>query len=154
MATSYRNCQILTILVNQCFQTFLWPVVQFCGAMLSISLFYPLVAFDDQLPSVIQIVLFIFLLNFTLDTCLVLNYGSLTITYSSSVLTLTKNWRHCRWTQRFFSSCPVLAIGVGGFHKMDKGRSPGLIRFVLQRTFFLVVKTRSICETYEILLTL
>lgn len=46
------------------------------------------------------------------------------------------------WARKFLKSCPVIAISVGEFHKMDSERVPAFIRFISQRTFFLVLKTK------------
>ncbi len=61
--------------------------------------------------------------------------------YSSQILAKTKHWNDCLFLKKVFRSCPVVALRVGIFHKMDKGRGLAFIRFILQRTFVLVLQT-------------
>ncbi len=94
-----------------------------------------------------------FLLNLTLlvsvtTVCVVLNMGSQPILKSSKVL---QKWRvynqecTCNWTRKFVRSCPNVVLHMGSFHNLDRSRAPGLMRFVLQRKFFLVKSTGNIC---------
>lgn len=71
-----------------------------------------------------------------------LRMGSGTIRFSTNVLHYAKLWKGCPWSKKFFKSCPPITIRVGEFHKMDNERAPAYVRFVLQRTLFLVVRTK------------
>lgn len=74
--------------------------------------------------------------------CSRLGLGSNTIILSTKILSYTKSWNGCPEPCKFFQSCPKISIRVGEFHKMDSERAPAFIRFILQRTFFLVFKTK------------
>lgn len=42
----------------------------------------------------------------------------------------------------FFKRCLEVSLKIGEFDKMENERAPSFIRFILQRIFFLVLKTK------------
>lgn len=74
--------------------------------------------------------------------CLMLDLGSKSILFTKKLAQKSKHWGGCKWFRKFFRSCPTIAIKVGEFHVMDRNRAPSFIRFILQRTFLLVLKTK------------
>ncbi len=152
IASFYRKIQVLVILCDKCFQSYIWPEVQFYGAILLISVLYVLIVLHQQLPQSGVWLLLLFLLSVALLICLVLRTGSKSIGLSRSVLqgvAVRPANEKDGWSKRFFKSCPTIAIRVGEFHKMDSERAPSFIRFVLQRTFFFVLKTKMNMSSVE-----
>lgn len=138
----YRQAQILVILSNKCFQAYLWPCIQFCGALAFIALFYSSLIFEESLGISGVLIMCLILIVVAGTSCSMLAMGSRTIILSTKILQNAQSWNDCRWSRKFFRSCPTIALGVGEFHKMDTQRMPTFIRFVLQRTFFLVLRTK------------
>ncbi len=62
--------------------------------------------------------------------------------YSSLFLRNTKIFGVNLYTNKCFKSCPVIKLKVGDFHYMDRQRVPEFLRFIFQRTVFLVLQTR------------
>lgn len=80
----------------------------------------------------------------TLLCCSMFHIGSRPMLISGLCLRRIKacnNW-NCKWSQRFLKSCPLISLKVGRFHLLDRGRGPAFIRFILQRTLLLILKTR------------
>lgn len=140
----YRQIQILVILSDQCFQDYLWPIVQFLGGLGIILLFYALLVFHQEIHPFGIFVMCTLTVSVTLCCCLMLIMGSSSILYSRKILmTLRKEENvESKWAKRFYRSCPPIALKVGQFHKMDRERVPAFIRFILHRTFVLVLRTR------------
>ncbi len=139
------------ILSNKAFQAFLWPAIQFYGGIGIISLLYPLILFGHQLgiSGICMIGVVIFATAAT--SCSMIGLGKQTIIRSTKILRHAKSWNDCPEQRKFLQSCPTIAIRVGEFHKMDNGRVPAFIRFILQRTFFFVLKTKlSFVNEYDI----
>lgn len=120
----------------------MWPAIQFFGGIGLIVLCYALVVFERQFSLSIILIIFILIFATAVTCCQMLAMGYRSIIISKKILNYVKQWNSDRWTRKFFKSCPLIAIRVGEFHKMDGERVPSFIRFVLQRTFFLVVKTK------------
>lgn len=138
----YRETQILVILSNKAFQGYLWPVIQFYGGIFLIGLLYLLILFISLLGTfgVSVIVMTIFATGAI--CCSMLGLGRQTIILSNKFLRHAKSLSGCAEQRKFFQSCPTIALRVGEFHKMDSERIPFFIRFILQRTFFFVLKTK------------
>lgn len=142
ITADYRKYQILTILCNQCFQAIIWPIIQCFGAADVITMLYLLLTSHQQMGMPIQLGSIGFVITATCACCVIPNYGSMTIVYSSKVLKIINQWTGCSLALRFARSCSPISLKIGEFHKMDKGRAPAFIRFVLQRTVFFVLKTQ------------
>lgn len=145
IGTLYRQQQIFVILSDECFQSYIWPATQFFGAVVLITVLYVLLIFERSLTLLGTLVTVVFAISTASINCLLLGMGSKSISISGKILHRIKYWdknEGHKWSRRFFRSCPKIAIRVGEFHKMDNGRAPAFIRFVLQRTFFLVIKTK------------
>lgn len=150
----YRYIQVLTISSNQCFQPIIWPVTMFLGSALAISLFYPVLAFSQQLPKPVIFGLVCFMITLVSEISVMLTYGSMTIKYSENILKTVSHWRNDLWSRKFFRGCSNIAISVNSFHKMDKERPFAFIRFVLQRTVLLVMKTKTSQSYYTFCISL
>lgn len=143
-ATYYRNIQILVGISNRCFETHLWTAVQFTGSTLTICLLYTVLTFNDMLPGLLQFGLVLVACMIVVVCTLIMDMASGTILHSKAIRhTLGARHGAGKWLQRFLRSCPVIALRVGTFHKMDKERAPAFIRYILQRTVFLVLKTKT-----------
>ncbi len=111
----------------------------------NIGVLYILLVFKETLPLAAIVVMITLGLSMTTFMCLMLGMGSQSISKSVKILQRVK---YCNTESRsksalkMFKSCPKIVIRVGAFHKIDKKRVPSLIRFILQRTFFLVIKTK------------
>ncbi len=141
ICTLYREIQILVILSNKAFQHLFWPFIQFYGCVVLITLLYPLILFMHQLGAA-GILICIMVLAVLGTCCSMLGLGSQTIILSTKILGYAKSCNEDKTQRKFIRTCPKIAIRVGEFHKMDSERVPAFIRFVLQRTFFLVLKTK------------
>lgn len=142
MGSTYREIQILVALSNQCFQDYIWPVFEFLGAVGSIIFLYSLVVVQDQLPFYAIGLVFMFFVAITCICCYMMEMCSSFIQISVMVLNNAKKLKRDKWSRVFFQSCPPIALKVASFHKIDKQRVSSWIKFILQRTFFLVLKTR------------
>ncbi len=145
IGTLYNRARILVILTDKCFQSYVWPAIQFYGAVGVIAILCVLLLLQNNLPIFAIIGLVTFAVGITLLICLMLGMGSKTIIVSRKILQRVKWWNingGNKFTRKLFRSCPTIALRVGEFHKMDSERVPALIRFILQRTFFLVLKTK------------
>jgi len=76
-----------------------------------------------------------------------LNFASLSLLHSKAALGYWGRWRWNRPCDqrlgRFLKSCRPVCLYAGQFHVLDRMRAPVLIRFCLQRAFFLVVQSRA-----------
>lgn len=80
---------------------------------------------------------------------LIFHVGSKPCKLSSSILQYAVICRRSSvWNRRFFRSCPVIAIRIGGLHKLSRKRGPDFFRFMLKRTAFLVAKKESDCGLF------
>ncbi len=86
--------------------------------------------------------IFVLALVTTLVCCAMFHIGSRSVLTSRNVRQRLNGFDKCNWSKSFWKSCPVIALLMGMFHKMDRERGPAFIKFVLQRTFLLVLKTK------------
>lgn len=138
----YRHNQILVNLCNQCFQTYLWPTINFLGGLGIIGMLYVVMTSHHKIPISIIITIFVMVLICLFICWLMFEMGSKSIVYTARILIKVKKWNECKWSRRFFRSCPTIAFRLGEFHVMDRSRGLAFVKFILQRTFTLVVKTR------------
>lgn len=138
----YRQIQVFTILSNQCLQTYIFPAVQFLGGMLIILMLSGLLLFQTRIPTFGIVSICFLIVAMLLINCVMMDLGSRSILISKKVLQETKKMKGCKWSQRFFKSCPFIALRIGEFHKMDRERVASFIRFILQRTFLIVLRTK------------
>lgn len=145
LGLSYRHLQIIATLCNECLQNQIWPTIQFVGSILIICLLYILLVLSDDMPVIMLSALFSLMFGATGNCCLILDRGKCVYDSSRKVIVSCKNQYILRskWWKLFFKSCQPLSIKVGPFHRMDRRTAPSFIRFILQRTFFLIVNTRS-----------
>lgn len=138
----YRENQLTVNLSNYCFQSLLWPAAEFIGGVLLINLLYVFIICHSvfSLPGIFCLCLIIVIV-LTIE-CLMLNMGSKLRLVSMKILRRSKCWNGCKFLRKSFRSCRPIEVCVGDFHKMDRGRGPSFIRFVVQRTFALVFKTK------------
>lgn len=136
----FRQMQVLMTFANACFQKHFWPTVMFCGSAAIISMLFPLLALRGLLPQLFLLgfagfaVLVGIVAIFLLDQC------SHPVVISGKVLKLSQRWECNLYYKKFFKSCPPMTLRAGELHVMDKGRVAAFIRFVIQRTVFLVMK--------------
>lgn len=144
LAMAYRQLQIIVGLCDNCFQQFSWPNIQFMGSSILISVLYSVLMFYKIFPANVLLMM--------VSTCTItgififsiFDYGSRPYVASRKFLArCTKQWRLFPWTRAFFRSCRPIYFKIGQFHRMDRGRGPSLIRFCLQRTFFLMVQSKN-----------
>jgi len=144
LALCYRKLQLLVNLYNKIFQQFLWPLIELDGALLIIAGLFCLVVLHDSIPLLVLLILLIYSLVCIAFIVTAMEVASKPMLLSRSVLNLWKRrpGRKCRWFIKFSRSCKPIYCRIGGFHAVDRSRAPIFIRFCLQRTFFLVFKTR------------
>lgn len=68
--------------------------------------------------------------------------GRISKIYSVKILKLWNSWNGCKYARTFSRSCKPIVLKIGDFHCMDRQRAPLFLRFVTQRTFALVMKTK------------
>lgn len=139
---TYRRLQIFIIVCNECFQAYFWPTLNFVGGFAIIGLLYTFILFRKELPILGVIAIFALAMMTLLLCCLMFHMGSCAILVSKNVLRRIKSWKQSNCSKHFWKSCPVIVVMMGDFHKMDRQRGPTFIRFILQRTFMLVMKTQ------------
>lgn len=148
LAFYYRQLQIFTGLCNECFQMQAWPAYQFCGGLVTIAMLYSLLLFNDILHGAVIGFLATNIIMFTFVNCFILDARSRPMLASKKFLKKmfrSNKHRKClegRVSHRFLKSCSLIVFRMGIFHKMDRQRGPSYIKFILQRTFFLVVQTK------------
>ncbi len=141
----YRRMQVFGTIFNECFQTYNLTVVEFIGCMMSICLGCTLIL-DNHLLHIwgkIATILFftvvIFFIIFEMDV------GSKSIVISTKIICHANKMfaqNDCKWGRKCIKSCPPVALSIGSFHKISRQRGPDLIRYILQRTIFLVLKSK------------
>lgn len=149
----YRQIQIFVILSDKCFQAYLWPSIEFYGSVGVIAVLYILLVFKVSLPYTAVFVMIALVLSLVIVMCLLMGMGSNLIIISGKTLQRVKHWNtnlEHRWTRKMFKSYQRVTIRVGDFHKMDRKRVPSLMRFILQRTFFLVIQTKLSINTNHV----
>lgn len=142
---SYRKIQILVILANECFKNEFWAAVQFLGAVMSIGLAYTFISYHKMFSLLIQTLIILLLCLILGTVCFILHLGSNSLLISTKITNSVKlaiPRSHAKWGRKFNKSCPVVALKIGPFHSMDRKRGPALLRFVIQRTIFLVVNSK------------
>lgn len=138
----YRQSQLLVNLSNYCFQDLFWPNMEFAGSVVIIALFYIVLICHSLLPLFALFSLCSIAVTILLMCCLMFQMGSNLKLTSAKILKRSKCGNISKQTRKIFRTCRPVEVCVGSFHKMDQGRCPSFIRFVVQRTFFLVFKTK------------
>lgn len=143
---SYRELQTLVRLCDQCFREYIWTNFQFACSAIVIAMMFTTINFGATFSGYMLICVVYVMCTSSVAIFLVLDYASRPLLMSTRLLAGTKRWRKKRstWTSKFVRSLSPVCLRVGMFHKMDRSRGPATIRFCLQRTFFLVVQSRSI----------
>lgn len=123
-------------------------MVNFCCAVINICFLYSAIVFYNSVGGLGILLAFFVFSSANEFTLIALDYGSRPLLYSK---TIKVNWcrkiAHCnakgRKAERLCAnSCAPMWLRMGPFHQLDRSRFPALIRFCLQRTFFLIVNTR------------
>ncbi len=117
-------------------------MTEFIGGSVLITLLYVLLVYYNQLPFIVVAGLSLVILAVTLACCLLLNMGSMSILISGKILKELRSWNECKYTRKFVRSCKPIEVKIGDFHKKDRQRAPTFIRYVTQRAFAFVVKTK------------
>lgn len=144
MSVEYRKNQIFLRLTNICFAAYILPLVEFSGAAILVTFLYLALEFGMYLPTWSKVLLSLTFLLAAAVVLVILDMGSRPILMSVKIL---EKWRllhlkcRCKWIRKFQRSCPKIGMRIGSFHALDRSRAPNLMRFVLQRTFFLVKST-------------
>lgn len=144
-AKVYRHIQLLVGLFNECFQSYTLPISQFCGSTLLICSWFGMVVLHEQM-SVFTMIAFPFLsVVITLAMEMITEISSLTLHRSRKIV--GKWWKRevfqrNEWFRKFSKSCPTVKIKMGALLAVDRDRFAIIMRFCLQRTFFLIVLSR------------
>ncbi len=146
LSVKYRRIQVFMIMINECFQTVFWPRLQVLVAMLAIILAYALIMYHQFLDIYIQAWLLVGLTMLVGAFLFILDVGSQPLILSLKVLRQNSNVLRrticANWFRKFVKSCGPTALKVGPFYKLDRGRGPAFVQLVLQRTIFVVVKSK------------
>lgn len=140
----YRKIQIFTILANGYLQKYMMTGTEFFGSVIIISLLFSIASFRPMLGGVLLSLIVLSLLTLALFIFFLLDCASRPFLLSRNVVTICeKGWRSCSWSEKFLKSCQPIALRIGPFHMIDRERAPLMMRFCLQRTFFLTVGARN-----------
>ncbi len=125
---------------------YLWPVLEFVGATIIISLLHGLLVLNNALSSVIKLGLVFYLAVICYAAFIPLSLGNNSLQLPKLGMAKLKHPKFIRgnngWMRKFVRSCGPISLKFDSFHEMDKIRSFNLMRFILQRAFFLVFKTK------------
>ncbi len=145
IAIYYRQIQVFAILVNECLQTHFWPVAESTGSVLSIGLAYTFVRYHGLFNIYIQVSLAASSTSLFLLLCFMFDVGSQSLLISTKIIRFSSSAvrrdESSKLFRKFAKSCPAVVLKVGHFHKIDRQRGPNLIRFIVQRTVFLLLKS-------------
>lgn len=138
----YRRLQLFAMLCNKCYQLAVWPVVEFLCSLLMIIFLYTLLVFDSFMTVHFRVaIIVVFIVDFSI-LCFIFDMGRRSFAVSTCILIqLRRDNFGGKWGRMFCSSCKPIALKVGCFHAMDRERVPSILRYVSQRTIFLVLKT-------------
>lgn len=143
IAFLYRKMQTFAILSNGYLQQYVWTAVQFNGSALIIALLFSIINFRNILSKQLLFVIILTFVTMMIFLYFLLDCASRPFHISRKVVKrCSGRWRKCQWSLRFFKSCQPITLKIGPFHKIDTERAPLMIRFCLQRTFFLSVEVR------------
>jgi len=142
---SYRQCQVFNNLINKVSQFTALPQAQIAGSSIIIGSLYTTVISNGRIPTIVYIGSVFFTVETVFYVFLLFDLASTGLIASKSFLRSLRKWPYSRNSlfRRYIKSLQPLRIYTGPFHVVDKGRAPALLRFCLQRTIFLVVKTRT-----------
>lgn len=146
-ALNYRRMQVFVILFNECLQTHFWPVLEFIGSMLSICLGYAFVVYIHLFGIPMKLAVVSVLATLLVVIIFVMDVGSQSLCLSVKSIRFMNHLlkqNESKWFRKFVKSSSPVALKIGCFHKMNRNRGPRLIRFILQRTFFLVLKSKDV----------
>lgn len=140
IAKLYRNLQIFHILTNGYIQSYILTTVQFNGSAVSVYLLFSIIAFWKSLDGTLLLFIFVTFFGLQVLILLYLEFASKPFLISRKILgaSIQTNFGNDAYAKRFFRSCQPVALRIGPFHKVDKDRAPATIRFILQRTVFMV----------------
>lgn len=145
IAKSYRELQMVQILSNGYAQAYLMPTIEFHGSCMIIIFIFCLLSFWRELDALV-------IFGLVLVTIFTGGFQNIVFEFASRpFLCSGKTLSFCRkryaensvFLQKFFASCQPIALRMGVFHRIDRERWPSLIRFISQRTFFLLKATQS-----------
>ncbi len=141
----YRQIQIVTILVNDCLQMYFWPVVELYGSLTAIVVAYSFVRYHNLFNVFYQMSIIVMLFIELISIYFIFDVASQSLPLSSKIIVRPKllpgkNEQNVLF-RKFGKSCRPIVLKVGAFHKIDRQRGPGLMRFILQRTVFLLLKS-------------
>lgn len=139
----YRELQVFTLICNDAFKNYVWGVTQFFGGAGMVPMCYSLIVLRVKLSPFMITGYALFVAASTVYITLFFHIGSQPVKLSGNFLRKTQDLFSCPYSRSFFRSCPVIAMQIGEFHKLDRKRGPDFFRFVLQRTAFCVANTGS-----------
>lgn len=153
LAMCYRKVQLIANLVNNCYQVFVWPTYEIISSIGIMALLYALLIFDQYLNGLFKVVLIITIVTMACVVWVPLIIGSQCLCVSKFIIFKLQQKKNNvrgvdKWKKRFLKSSTPITLRIGPFHAMNKKRIPCLIRFILQRTFFLVLKTKRFSYYY------
>lgn len=142
----YSQIQIYTILVNKCLQTYVWPIVEFLYGFVSIGLAYIFIKYHVLFNIFVKTIVAGALLTNLCFIHVMFDYGSQPLSLSCKIITKTKLFQRKDGQSillgKVLKSCRLITLKVGLFHKIDQTRGPSLVRYILQRTVFLLLKSK------------
>lgn len=139
--TLYRQVQLLSNRYNSSFRKYYMPLLEAAVCIVSILCLYAIIEGKKYLLVGYFFAPLVFIpVQFALAG--VMESASRTLQNSRSVVVSMKKSRdkcNRKRINTFANSCNQIKIYAGGFHVIKKERYAILLRFILQRTFFVVV---------------
>lgn len=134
----------MTLSFNKSMQAYMLPAYQLTGVGMIIALLFTVLSSDVNLP----VWLYAFVASLCFQ-CVCFNFAMMDL--CSRCLLLSKSFLSAmrkpangsKEMKKYLASMRPLRIYLGPFHIVDRSRGPITLRFCLQRTFFLVVKSKS-----------
>lgn len=144
-ALLYRQMQLFVKLFNTCFQLHHLPNILYSCSAVTIGSLFGTIELHGKIPMLGYLAFPCFFIN-----CVLILFGTIhlcsSITLSSKSVKnrwSSNNYYWSLWMRVLARSCPDLKIKIGPFHNVDRERLAIVYRFCLQRTFFLIIYSRS-----------
>jgi len=138
---------MVELVLNEYCQPYLLPMMQTGAIGVIIAGIYTAIVSNGKLPSMLYFISVFFSMFVVVFIYIVLDVASKGTLVSKVVLKSFTKWKIQRENapllKKVIKSLYPVKIHMGPFQVVDKGRAPALLRFCLQRTTFLIFKSRS-----------
>jgi len=141
----FKTHQVFTALLNSFCKLYILPAIQINCTFFSIAGMYVALVSTQDIPPTLYFITVMMGIGTKLFGLLLLDFTSKGLVCSKGfLLDLKKSPLFIKSPlfRRYVRCLPILKIYMGPFHPVDRSRAPAFLKFCLQRTIFLVVKSR------------